>query len=54
LSLGALVATHGYWIVAAGCLLEGETVLLDPASIAAIAAVVAWRLSAFLKRRAAR
>jgi membrane protein DedA with SNARE-associated domain len=28
LSLGALIATHGYWIVAVGCLLEGETVLL--------------------------
>jgi membrane protein DedA with SNARE-associated domain len=28
LTLASLVADHGYWIVAAGCLLEGETVLL--------------------------
>lgn len=26
--LGGLIATHGYWVLAIGCLLEGETVLL--------------------------
>jgi membrane protein DedA with SNARE-associated domain len=28
LTVASLIADHGYWIVAAGCLLEGETVLL--------------------------
>lgn len=28
MTLASLIADHGYWIVAAGCLLEGETVLL--------------------------
>jgi membrane protein DedA with SNARE-associated domain len=28
LTLGPLVAAHGYWILAAGCLLEGETVVV--------------------------
>lgn len=27
-TLGALIQTHGYWVLALGCLLEGETVLL--------------------------
>jgi membrane protein DedA with SNARE-associated domain len=27
-ALGSLIATHGYWILAAGCLLEGESALL--------------------------
>jgi membrane protein DedA with SNARE-associated domain len=26
--LGGLIATYGYWVLAVGCLLEGETVLL--------------------------
>lgn len=27
-TLAALIATHGYWLLALGCLIEGETVLL--------------------------
>ncbi|MCX8004926.1 MAG: DedA family protein [Burkholderiaceae bacterium] len=27
MELGPLIATHGYWILALGCLLEGETLL---------------------------
>lgn len=27
-TLGTLIETHGYWLLALGCLLEGETVLL--------------------------
>jgi len=26
--LGSLIETHGYWVLAAGCLLEGETILV--------------------------
>ncbi len=48
MSLATLIATHGYWILAFGCLLEGETVLvlaayaahrgyLNPAAVVAIA-----------------
>ncbi len=50
MDLGSLIATHGYWVLAAGCLLEGETVLilagfaahlghLNPYAVVAIAAV---------------
>ena len=28
MSLGSLIETHGYWVLALGCLLEGETVLV--------------------------
>jgi membrane protein DedA with SNARE-associated domain len=28
MDLHALISTHGYWVLALGCLLEGETVLL--------------------------
>lgn len=28
MQLGTLIETHGYWLLAIGCLLEGETVLL--------------------------
>lgn len=28
MDLGSLIETHGYWMLAAGCLLEGESVLL--------------------------
>lgn len=28
MTLGPLIETHGYWVLALGCLLEGETVLL--------------------------
>ncbi|MCL4748312.1 MAG: DedA family protein [Burkholderiaceae bacterium] len=49
MSLGQLIETHGYWVLALGCLLEGETVLvlagfaahrgyLDPVAVFAIAA----------------
>ena len=34
MSLATLIAAHGYWILAVGCLLEGETVLI----LAALAA----------------
>lgn len=34
MSLATLIAVHGYWILAVGCLLEGETVLM----LAALAA----------------
>jgi membrane protein DedA with SNARE-associated domain len=48
LSLATLIATHGYWILAFGCMVEGETVLvlaayaahrgyLNPAAVVAIA-----------------
>ena len=53
MSLATLIAAHGYWILAVGCLLEGETVLvlaalaahrgyLDPAAVVTIAAVCAF------------
>lgn len=28
MTLGTLIETHGYWVLAVGCLLEGETVLV--------------------------
>ena len=28
MDLGALIETHGYWVLALGCLLEGETILV--------------------------
>lgn len=28
MNLGTLIETHGYWVLAVGCLLEGETVLI--------------------------
>lgn len=51
--LGALIETHGYWVLALGCLLEGETVLvlagfaahrgyLDPAAVLGIAAAAGF------------
>jgi len=53
LSLATLIAAHGYWILALGCLLEGETVLLlaafaahrgylNPAAVVTIAAACAF------------
>jgi membrane protein DedA with SNARE-associated domain len=53
LTLASLLADHGYWIVVAGCLLEGETVLLlagfaakrgylDPVEVVGIASVAAF------------
>jgi membrane protein DedA with SNARE-associated domain len=53
LSLASLIAAHGYWILALGCLLEGDTVLvlaalaahrgyLNPAAVVTIATVCAF------------
>ena len=53
MSLATLIAAHGYWILALGCLLEGETVLvlaaiaahrgyLNPAAVVTIAAARAF------------
>jgi len=65
LTLESLVATHGYWILAVGCLLEGETALLlasvaahagylDPFAVVGVAALsgfVADQFSFWLGRR---
>jgi len=51
--LGSLIETHGYWVLAAGCLLEGETVLvlaglaaergyLHPLGVVLVASVTAF------------
>ena len=48
MTLGSLIEVHGYWVLAVGCLLEGETILvlagfaahrgyLDPLTVVAIA-----------------
>lgn len=53
MTLGTLVETHGYWLLALGCLLEGETLLLvagfaahrgylDPFAVFAIAAAAGF------------
>jgi membrane protein DedA with SNARE-associated domain len=53
MNLGALIETHGYWALAAGCALEGETMLvlaglaaqrgyLDPFAVVVIAAGMAF------------
>lgn len=53
MDLGHLIQTHGYWVLALGCLLEGETPLalagvaaragyLDPGAVIAIAAASAF------------
>jgi membrane protein DedA with SNARE-associated domain len=58
MSLEMLIAAHGYWILAFGCLLEGEVVLvlaalaarrryLDPAAVVAIAAACAFASNQF-------
>ncbi len=52
-SLQSLITTHGYWVLAVGCLLEGETILvlagiaahsgyLDPVAVWTIAAVAGF------------
>ncbi|WP_157270174.1 DedA family protein [Azohydromonas aeria] len=52
MNLGTLIETHGYWMLALGCLLEGETVLvlagfaahkgrLEPEAVLSIATVMA-------------
>lgn len=59
MNLGSLIETHGYWVLAAGCLLEGETVLvlaglaaergyLHPFGVVAVAAVTAFIGDQFL------
>jgi membrane protein DedA with SNARE-associated domain len=53
LNLATLISTHGYWMLAVGCLLEGEIVLvlaalaahrgyLNPAAVVTIAAACAF------------
>ncbi len=53
MDLNALIETHGYWLLAVGCLLEGETILLlagfaahrghlDPVAVFCIAAVAGF------------
>ncbi len=53
MSLATLIETHGYWVLALGCLLEGETILilagfaahrgyLHPAAVLAIAAAAGF------------
>ena len=53
MSLATLISTHGYWMLAVGCLLEGEIVLvlaalaahrgyLNPAAVVMIAAACAF------------
>lgn len=50
---GQLIGTHGYWVLALGCLLEGETLLLiagyaahrgylDPVAVIAVASVAGF------------
>ena len=58
MSVATLIAEHGYWILALGCLLEGETVLvlaalaahrgyLNPAAVVTIAAASAFASNQF-------
>ena len=58
MSLATLIAAHGYWILALGCVLEGEMVLLlaalaahrgylDPATVVAIAVASAFASNQF-------
>jgi membrane protein DedA with SNARE-associated domain len=58
MTLASLIEAHGYWVLAAGCLLEGETVLvlagfaahsgyLDPVSVVGIASVSAFAADQF-------
>jgi membrane protein DedA with SNARE-associated domain len=53
MDLGSLIETHGYWVLALGCLLEGETILvlaglaaergyLHPFGVVAVASVTAF------------
>lgn len=53
MTLGPLIETHGYWVLALGCLLEGETILvlagfaayrgyLDPYAVFGIAAAAGF------------
>ena len=58
MDLGSLIETHGYWVLAAGCLLEGETVLvlaglaayrgyLDPFGVVAVASLMGFASDQF-------
>ena len=58
MSVATLIAAHGYWILALGCLVEGETVLvlagyaahrgyLDPVAVVTIAAACAFASNQF-------
>ena len=58
MSFATLIAAHGYWILALGCVLEGETVLLlaayaahrgylDPAAVVTIAVASAFASNQF-------
>jgi membrane protein DedA with SNARE-associated domain len=53
MDLGSLIEAHGYWVLAAGCLLEGETILvlagfaahrgyLHPVAVVGIASVTGF------------
>ena len=53
MTLAVLIETHGYWLLAVGCLLEGETILilagfaahrgyLDPVAVLAIATIAGF------------
>lgn len=53
MSLATLIETHGYWVLAVGCFLEGETILilagfaahrgyLNPAAVIAIASLAGF------------
>jgi membrane protein DedA with SNARE-associated domain len=53
MTLGTLIGTHGYWVLALGCLLEGETILLlagfavhrgylDPVAVVGVASVAGF------------
>lgn len=61
MSLATLIADHGYWILALGCLLEGETVLilaglavhrgyLNPVAVISIAAACGFATNQFFFR----
>ena len=58
MTLSTLIETHGYWVLALGCLLEGETVLvlagfaahrgyLDPLAVVGIAALAGFSSDQF-------
>jgi membrane protein DedA with SNARE-associated domain len=58
MTLAPLIEAHGYWVLAVGCLLEGETVLLlagfaahrgylDPVAVVGIASVSAFAADQF-------
>ncbi|MDO8418829.1 MAG: DedA family protein [Rubrivivax sp.] len=69
MTLDTLIVTHGYWLLVAGCLLEGETILLlagvaahrghlDPVAVVSLAAAAGFAGDEFFfwlgRRRGAR